>query len=142
MRWAPGSAMNKSPALSTATPHGQAREALFAGPPSPAGQLWPLQGAFPVPATVVMAPSGETMRIRPLPLSAMYTFPERSTFTSDGLLSSAAAAGPPSPEKQQLKSPFPTTVSMIPSVVTFRMRALPLSAMYTFPWPSSATPWR
>ncbi len=36
--------------------------------------------------------------------------------------------------------PLPATVVMIPLVFTFRMRLLPLSAMYTLPSESTVTP--
>jgi hypothetical protein len=51
------SAMNRLPAPSTATLHGHSC-ALVAGPPSPE------KPRVPLPATVVMIPSGETRRIQ------------------------------------------------------------------------------
>ena len=56
--------------MSTATPHGPFNVADVAAPSSP------LDDAVPVPAMVVMMPVDTvTMRIRLLPLSAMYTLP-------------------------------------------------------------------
>ena len=59
------SAMNRLPALSTATPKGEANCAWTAGPPSPP------KPRSPVPATVVMVPEESTRRIRWLEVSAM-----------------------------------------------------------------------
>ena len=47
-------------------------------------------------------------------------------------------AGPPSPRTKPL--PLPATVVMIPAVVTFRMRPLPVSAINRLPALSTATP--
>jgi hypothetical protein len=69
------SAMNRLPAPSTAIPCGWSSLPLMAGPPSPE---YP---ATPLPATVVMAPAGFTMRIRLLPASAMKRLPALSTAT-------------------------------------------------------------
>src|SRR5258706_5337872 len=56
----------------------------------------------------------ETIRIRPLPLSAISRSPAPSTATPIGPLSSAAVAGPPSPENPpppcKPSSPLPATV--------------------------------
>src|ERR1035438_9338286 len=70
--------------------------------------------------------------------------PEESTATPHGLCNTAAVAGPPSPEKLSVHKhgafwPFPATVVIVPPD-TFRMRSFPVSAMYTFPRESTATP--
>src|SRR5664280_2832879 len=70
-------AMYRLPAASTARPSGT-RQAWVAGPPSPQKSLVPL------PATVVMVPSGATRRTRVLLLSAMYRLPAASTARSVG----------------------------------------------------------
>src|ERR1041385_2197327 len=64
-RLLPVSAMMRLPAPSTATPEGWYSVPLVAAPPSPE---WPWA---PLPATVVMMPAGESLRIRLLPASAM-----------------------------------------------------------------------
>src|SRR5438876_199005 len=84
------SAKNRFPARSRATPADAYSQALMAGPPSPE------KPKPPAPATVVMIPLEETLRMRGL--SAMKRFPALSTATPDGL-SRALIAGPPSPEK-------------------------------------------
>ncbi len=53
------------PVLSTATPNGPFNRAAVAGPPSPPN------AAAPVPATVVIVPSGVIFRTRWLPASVM-----------------------------------------------------------------------
>ena len=50
-----------------------------------------------MPATVLIIPSGVTLRILLLPSSAINKLPAASSTTSDGWLSWAAVAGPPSP---------------------------------------------
>ncbi len=58
----------------------------------------------------------------------MYTLPEPSTATLEGLQSSALVASPPSPEKPLV--PLPAMVPILPVLaVTFRMTLLVLSAM-------------
>jgi len=51
----------------------------------------------PPPAYVVMMPSGATLRMRPLPLSAMYSVPSGAKASPRGSLSCASIAGPWSP---------------------------------------------
>src|ERR1017187_10719292 len=88
---------------STATPSGWFNCALVAGP------LSPLKPDDPFPATVVITPF-ETLRMRELPVSAMYRLPEESTATPDGPRNWAAVAEPLSPLKPD--DPFPATVVM------------------------------
>src|SRR5580658_945044 len=69
------SAIKRSPAESTATLIGSSRVALVAGPPSPIDvpkgtTLYPQE-----PAKAEIMPA-ETLRMQPLPLSAMNRFPE------------------------------------------------------------------
>ena len=94
----------------------------------------------PPPATVVMIPLGETLRMRWLSVSAMNRLPAPSIARPPGSFSCALVAGPPSPEKPFV--PSPATVVMIPAGKTLRMRLLPVSAMNRLPAPSTATPWR
>src|SRR5881397_4049039 len=124
--------MSSVQGLSTATPLGPASWALMAGPPSPE------EPCEPLPATVVMIPSEETLRMRLLLASAMKRFEAPSTATRLGPASWALMAGPPSPEKPC--EPLPATVVMIPLAETFRMRLLLASAMKRFPAPSTAAP--
>jgi hypothetical protein len=64
-RWEALSAMNRLPAPSRATAWGVLMAAAVAGPPSP------FEAGTPVPATVVIVPSGVMRRIRWFPPSAM-----------------------------------------------------------------------
>src|SRR5664280_592050 len=66
-------AMYRLPAASTNRPYGMFRHVWVAGPPSPQKPLVPL------PATVVMVPSGATRRTRLLSSSLMYRLPAAST---------------------------------------------------------------
>src|SRR6185369_15582372 len=90
------SAMYILPLRSASTADGTERAALVAGPPSPENPLVPL------PATVVIIPP-DTLRTRWLPASGIYRLPaeSRARFCGAGpvLVSDAAVAGPPSPEK-------------------------------------------
>src|SRR5262245_53837858 len=88
-RWLLGSAMYRSPAVSTATSAMPLNCAEMAGPPSPA------EPRAPVPATVVITPAALTLRTRLLP-SAMYRLAAASTATSFGSIP-AEVDGPPSP---------------------------------------------
>ncbi len=90
-----------------------------------AGPLSPLKPVVPFPATVVITPF-ETLRMRLLPVSAMYRLPAESTATPSGPFNSALVAGPLSPLKPCV--PFPATVVITP-FETLRMRLLPVSAM-------------
>src|SRR6185437_9760153 len=117
------SAMNRLPPESSATSVGLLRPALVAGP------LSPEKPATPFPATVLMMPSGVTLRMRWLPVSAMYRLPEESTANPACALErfkAALVAAPPSPEK-----PFvllPATVLIAPAAVILRIRLSPISA--------------
>ena len=57
----------------------------------------PLNPYVPLPATVVITPSGEIRRTRELP-SAIYRPPAGSIARADGRSNAAVTAGPPSPE--------------------------------------------
>ncbi|MFZ0041617.1 MAG: hypothetical protein WAK93_09940, partial [Solirubrobacteraceae bacterium] len=63
-----------------------------------------------MPAIVVIVPFGATRRTRLLPWSAIRKPPSGVGVTLIGVLSSAAVAGPPSPEKPDV--PVPATVEM------------------------------
>src|SRR5664280_18204 len=96
--------MYRLPAASTARLPGP-RQAWVAGPPSPQ------KATVPLPATVVMVPSGATRRPRLLPGSAMYRLPAASTARPLGMSRQAWVAGPPSPQKPAV--PLPATVVMV-----------------------------
>ena len=91
----------------------------------------------PLPATVVMFPSGLILRTRSLPLSARKRLPNLSSVNPFGFSSDELLAGPPSPAN--LKNPLPAVVVILPSRPTLRMRALPLSAITRFPTASTPT---
>src|SRR5579864_1188252 len=125
------------PALSTATPRGLEKVAKEAGPPSPRAWL--------APARVLITPVASTIRTLLLFWSAMYMFPAASNATPVGLLRLADKACPPSPTPFGLAPPAtvltrlqptggtvrtPFTVVAQVAVFHFRMRLLPLSAMY------------
>src|ERR1017187_4270072 len=120
------SAMYRLPAESTATPVGPFNWALVAGPLSPS--------TLPPPATVVITPF-ETLRMRELPSSAMYTLPAESTETPVGPFNWAPVAGPLSPSTL----PPPATVVITPFEI-LRMRLLLVSAIYRLPAESRTTP--
>src|SRR5215207_2307568 len=82
---------------------------------------------FPMVTRVEIVPSGATRRTRALPLSPTTYPPPSSASIEVGYLSSAAAAGPPSPREPAC--PVPATVRMIPSGPTRRMRWLSVSAI-------------
>src|SRR5688500_12728877 len=93
----PRSAMT-TPELVNATPLGAS--SFFGIAPSPSNaQL------APTPATVEIDPAALTYRTAQLPRSATTNDPSPSTATSTGSLRRASVAGPPSPEKVQLKLP-------------------------------------
>ena len=98
----------------TATPVGLCSLASVAGPPSPANP------ATPLPATVVIVPSGSMRRMRWFPASAMNTLPSWSSATPVGYCRLAAVAGPPSPRNEGM--PLPAIVVIVPSGVTRRIR--------------------
>ncbi len=137
LRTASPVAMKRSPAPSAATPERKPSGTPVAGMPSPGGQPEAGQEA-PLPATVLMIPLGETLRMRPLLESAMKTFPLASTAMSSGPANAAFVAGPPSPNQQQ-PCPLPAIVVINPSTPTFRMRKLEASMRYRFPAASTAT---
>src|SRR6185436_7959751 len=85
---------------------------------------------------VDMIPPGFTFRIRLFSWSAMYMFPDPSVHTATGLLSCAADAAPPSPEKPVVD--IPANVLMIPEVLTIRTRR-PSAHIYILPAASTAT---
>src|SRR5690349_16018889 len=78
--------------------------ALVAGPPSP------LNPATPVPATVEIAPVGETLRITWFTASTIYMLPAASNTVSAGSYRLAFTAAPPSPLYPG--APFPATVTI------------------------------
>src|SRR6266404_5481246 len=101
--------MKRFPEASTATAAGWHSDAEVACPPSPE------KPDFPLPATVVITPFGEILRIRWLNESAMKRFPEASGTTAARLLKDAAVAGPPSPEDPA--RPLPATIRKTPWAV-------------------------
>lgn len=105
MRWFGASATKTWPASSTTIPCGESSCASVAGPPSPDSP------AEPVPATVVMIPSGPIRRTRWLSVSTTKMLPSGAESMVRGARSLAAVAGPPSPEKPEL---VPAIVSMTP----------------------------
>src|SRR5215471_14196278 len=94
-------------------PVGQPNLALIAGPPSPEKPY------SPVPATVTIAPEGDTLRIRLFALSATNRLPAVSKASPPGLVaptrskdSVALLAGPPSPENPVRE--LPATLVTVP----------------------------
>ena len=85
------SAIRKPPSGNAATECGSSSSALLARPPSPA------EPGRPSPATVVIRPEAETLRIAMLPASATRNPPPGSGETSKGWSSCARVAAPPSP---------------------------------------------
>ena len=142
IRLLPLSVKRKPPSGVAATPQTPEICAAVAGP------LSPLKPEFPVPATVVIIPAGETLRIRALLKSAIRKPPSAVAATAVGEWIWAAVAGPPSPLKPAV--PVPATVVIIPAAETFRMRSLYMSANRKPPSavgrrraePSSAQPWQ
>ena len=112
------SAMNRLPAPSAATWHGTT-----------------------LSASVVMIPSGETLRMRPLPDIRDEQVARAVHRHAGRRPSPALVAGPPSPRGRQLSSsqaaPLPATVVMIPAGET--LRTFP-SAMKRLPALSTARP--
>ena len=107
--WLVESAMNRSPAASTATSDGLDSEAEVAWPPSPPYPYEP-------PATVWMTPSGVTSRTAAPVISSMNTSPDASTDRPTGRPTAAEVAGPPSPLSSL--TPSPAKVWITPSGVT------------------------
>src|SRR5579875_1838457 len=104
------SPMYTLPELSTATPVGQYRSELVAGP----GVGEPRR---PSPAMIDRVPEGVTFSISSFCVSAMYTLPELSTATLSGLSRSELVAGPgvgapPGPT-------IPAKMDRVPEGVTF-----------------------
>lgn len=121
--------MKRFPASSTVTSAGKLSWADVAGPPSPA---YP---AVPLPATVVMTPSGSILRTRWEPYSTMYRFLPPSTAMQKG--EAMAVAGLPSSVCPPL--PLPAMVVKTPLVSTLLMQWRAYSAMYRLPSVSTAT---
>jgi nitrate reductase beta subunit len=72
-----------------------------------------------------MVPDLSILRMRLLPLSAIYMFPDKSTAALEGLYKLADVAGPLSPEYPTM--PLPATVVMIPPALQ------PVIAVWTQP---------
>src|SRR5262245_66217683 len=103
--------------------------AFVAGPPSPQGSVG-LEQSPPLPATVLMMPSGLTRRTRRVLPSPMYRLLSGPT-ARDRAITVARVAGPRSPQGrfgagQEL--PLPATVVMMPFGSTRRTRRFSLSA--------------
>src|ERR1019366_7246980 len=120
------------PAASAATAFGPLNSAFAACEPSPA---YP---ATPLPATVEIVPLTETFRTRLPPNSVTYRLPAASKAKPNGAFNCALAAAPPSPVDPAV--PVPAKVVIVPVDATLRTRLLALSAIYTFPSLSTATP--
>src|SRR5207237_10324473 len=96
----PWSSVMRNPPSGVATARSGALSfAEVAGPPSPHGFVGAAHGT-PVPATVVMWPSGHTLRIRSFERSAIRNPPSRAGPTPVGWSRCAEAAGPPSPPNE------------------------------------------
>jgi hypothetical protein len=111
MRLLPVSAIRNPPPGSGETPRGwfSRTAGSVAGRPSPPKPpAAPTAG--PAPATVAIAPPAPTRRMRWLEVSAIRKPPPSSGATSEGLVSSALVAGPPSPPKPPV--PLPAAVSI------------------------------
>src|SRR2546427_10119795 len=93
--------MKRFPALSTATELGPDSWALMAGPPSPEKPCEPL------PATVVMIPSEDTLRIRAV--SAMKIIPAPSTATPKADKSAATGVVIPLEENLRRRASYEVT---------------------------------
>ena len=87
---------------------------------------------MPLPANVLIMPALFTLRIRLFMLSAMYTLPELSIETPEGLNISAEMAGPPSPLYAAM--PLPAIVVMICALVLVAAttsKAITISVCFT-----------
>ena len=124
------SATYTAPAASTATPMGTLKRAAAPVPSA----LPPLPA---VPASVVTTPAGVILRMVELFVSATYTAPAASTATPNGLLKRAPA---PVPSALPLLAAVPASVLTTPAGVILRMVELFVSATYTVPAASTATP--
>jgi len=106
MRALPASAIYTLPLASTATPSTSPRNvAAVAWPASPVKPL------LPVPANVVITPTGVILRTRLSELVLTYRLPAASKAAAMGLASCAAVASPPSPENPK---DVPATGLIIP----------------------------
>ena len=123
--------MNRFPAASATALSGVLKTALVAGPPLP------LEPVIPIPATVDITPVElSTLRIRSTKESATRRFCALSSAIPSCLERRPLTATPPSPP-----APPPENVLMLPvAKSTFRILLLLVSAMYTFPAVSTATP--
>ena len=88
--------------------------AAVADPPSPE---YP---AVPLPATVVIVPPADTLRMRWLPTSTIRKPPSGVGAIPKGIERFAEVAGPPSPLKPCV--PLPAIVVITPDGETFRTR--------------------
>ena len=122
------SATYTAPVPSTATPEGRKKLAAVPCPST--------RPENPEPARVVTFPVGVILRMRLLPVSATYTVPFPSTAAPEGERKLASVPFPS--EKEAL--PLPASVVTFPLGVILRMRLFPVSATYTVPFPSTATP--
>src|SRR5436189_1417303 len=110
------SAMNRFPALSTATPCGSFNCDAAAGPPSP------LKLYVPLPATVVITwVDGSVRRILKLKLSAINRLPALPSAMPLGAFNSAEVASPPSPLKPGVPSPAIVVITPV-AASTLRIR--------------------
>src|SRR4051794_18298482 len=132
MRGCAGCAIRKPPPDTADTPLGVLTVAEVAGPPSPPAP------DEPVPATVLIVPSGATARTRLLKVSAIRKPPSAVADTAVGLASAAAVAGPPSPENPNV--PVPAAVVITPVGDTRRIRLFAWSATRKPPSGVAATP--
>ena len=89
-----------------------------------------------LPANVVTTPAEVILRTQLFPPSATYTFPSESSITPRGNLKLALAPVP----SANIGDPLPAKVVTTPKGVILRITWLPVSATYTFPDESIATP--
>jgi hypothetical protein len=102
--WLPASATHTLPSERWVTVNGLNRRDCWLGPPSP---VYP---TTPSPATVVMMPSGQSLRTRLLFHSAIQSPPSAAGATPLGCMSWASRARPPSPLAPE--TPVPATVKI------------------------------
>jgi hypothetical protein len=84
IRWFPVSAMTNPPSGIVATPDGPSSDAAAAGPPSPSPSSWSPRWT-PLPAAVVIVPSGATRRTRLFHVSAIKKPPSAVGRHVDGI---------------------------------------------------------
>ncbi len=107
---------------------------------SPKAQDGPVVLSF---VTLLMIPRVSTLRIKgsfaapPNGLSIQYTSPLVSVAMPEGNAVEALVASPPSPDVVHF--PFPANTLIFPFGSTFRIRQLPGSGTYRFPFESTAT---